>query len=72
MISNPTVDDICRKVESSVLRVASISDLKCTNDEGKYVLHGRAPSREDAQLAGVAARLVPGVVTISLEIKVSR
>ncbi|WP_409994535.1 BON domain-containing protein [Rhodopirellula sp. MGV] len=72
MIPNPTIDDICRKIETSVQRVASITELRCTNEDGKFVLHGRASSREEALLAGVAARLVPGVQTISSELKVSR
>lgn len=72
VIPNPTVDEICRKVEASVLRVASITDLRCTQEDRKVTLHGKAPSREESVLAVVAARLVPGVETVASDLKISR
>ncbi|MEO1617761.1 MAG: hypothetical protein AAFV88_18055 [Planctomycetota bacterium] len=49
------------RVTLSITRVVNVSDFKCSEVDGLFVLEGQVQTRDEAEMCALVARLVPGV-----------
>ncbi|MEL7337830.1 MAG: hypothetical protein AAFN70_16670, partial [Planctomycetota bacterium] len=70
MIANSSDAEMKQRIEASVRRVVAVRDLSCDQQDDKWVLRGRVSSRDEALVASIAARTVPGAGVVASEVKV--
>lgn len=70
MTDQSSTEDLCQRIQTSVQRVVEVVNFSCVEEDGKMILRGQVPSRDEAMMCIVVARSVPGVETVSSEIKV--
>lgn len=67
---NHSANELCKRIQASVQRLVNVQRFSCAEEDGKLILRGQVPSRDEAMMCIVVARSVPGVDSVVSEVKV--